>query len=166
MRRESGKYRSETDRQQGWRHTKDRGDVTELQFMVETKKRRYPTAKPFGENLHYDVLVDARWKIFRVQVKLGGAKRYNGYAVRSAWQTTHKSIPYSIKDADILAAQIDGKGIWYLIPVRALGGRKIIHLYPFGCARGSRRFEKYLEAWWLLEKKKRRKKKNNKRKPR
>jgi hypothetical protein len=128
--------------------------------MLESKKRKYPVAAPFGDNLHYDVLVDARWKIFRVQVKLGGAKHRNGYAVRSAWRTTRKSISYSLKDADILAALIDGKGIWYLIPVRTLGGRKVIHLYPFGCTKGSRRFEKYREAWWLLEQKKGKKKRN------
>ena len=130
--------------------------------MLESKKRKYPVATPFGDNLHYDVLVDARWKIFRVQVKLGGAKHRNGYAVRSAWRTTRKSISYSLQDADILAALIDGKGIWYLIPVRTLGGRKVIHLYPFGCTKGSRRFEKYREAWWLLEPKKSKKKRKKK----
>ena len=154
---------SVSDQPLGWQG-KDRGDITELEFIVESKKRRYPVAKPVGDNQHYDALVDARWKIFRVQVKLSGAKHWNGYAVRSAWQTTGgRSVAYLPKDADILAALIDGKGIWYLIPVRALGGRKIIHLYPFGSAkRGARRFEKYREAWWLLEKKNQKKKKKKK----
>jgi len=149
---------SVSDQPLGWRG-KDRGDITELEFIVESKKRRYPVAKPVGDNQHYDALVDARWKIFRVQVKLAGAKHHHGYAVRSAWRTTHKTVSYRPKDADILAALIPGHGIWYLIPTRALKGRKVIHLYPFGCTKGPRSFEKYREAWWLLEKKKKNKKK-------
>jgi hypothetical protein len=137
-------------------HTKDRGDLTELEFMVEAKARKYPVAKPFGDNQHYDVLVDAAWKIWKVQVKLGGARHHRGYTVRSSWRTSWKQVSYSAKDADFLAVLIDGEGIWYLIPVRALGGRKTIHLYPFGCRKdGKKRFEKYKEAWWLLEKTKR-----------
>jgi hypothetical protein len=151
----------ESNQPQGWQG-KDRGDITELEFMLETKKRRYPVAKPVGDNLHYDVLVDARWKIFRVQVKLAGAKHQNGYAVRSCWRTTHQSISYSTKDADLIAALIDGKGIWYLIPTRALRGRKVIGLYPYGATKGPRRFEKYREAWWLLEKKRKKNKKRAK----
>jgi len=40
-------------------HTKDRGDLTEMEFMVEAKRRGYPVGKPFGDNQHYDVLLDA-----------------------------------------------------------------------------------------------------------
>jgi hypothetical protein len=146
----------ECPRHMGLVHTKDRGDLTELEFMVAAKRRRYPVGKPFGDNQHYDVLVDAWWKIWRVQVKLGGARHHRGYTVRSSWRTSWKQVSYSPKDVDFLAVLIDGKGIWYLIPVRALGGRKTIHLYPFGCRKdGKKRFEKYKEAWWLLEGKKR-----------
>jgi hypothetical protein len=136
-------------------HTKDRGDLTELEFIVEAKKRGFPVGKPYGDNQHYDVLLDAAWKVWKVQVKLGGSRHYRGYTVRSSWRTSWKQIAYSPKDVDFVAALIGGEGIWYLIPVRALGGRKTIHLYPFGSRRGSsRRFEKYREAWGLLEEKK------------
>jgi len=137
-------------------HTKDRGDLTELEFMVEGHRRQFVVAKTHGDNEHYDVFVDAGApRVWRVQVKLSGGRHHRGYMVRSSWRSSHRQHAYSPKEVDFLAALIDGKGIWYLIPVRALGGRKTIHLYPFGARRGAlKRFEKYREAWWLLEGKK------------
>jgi len=53
----------------------------------------------------------------------------------------------------IQCARTRGTRIWYVIPVRALGGRLTINLYPFGCRKdGEERFEKYREAWRLLGK--------------
>jgi hypothetical protein len=66
-------------------------------------------------------------------------------------------MPYTIDQVDFLAVAIQcartkGKRIWYVIPVRALGGRLHINLYPYGCRRdGEERFEKYKEAWKRLE---------------
>jgi hypothetical protein len=62
-----------------------------------------------------------------------------------------RQMPYTPSQVDFLVVTIVGKGIWYVIPVRALEGRLTIHLYPFGSRRGSRnRFEKYRRAWSLL----------------
>jgi hypothetical protein len=66
-------------------------------------------------------------------------------------------VPYTIEQIDFLAVVIQcartrGKRIWYVIPVRALGGRLHINLYPYGCRKdGEERFEKYKEAWDRLE---------------
>jgi hypothetical protein len=65
-------------------------------------------------------------------------------------------MPYTLKQIDFLAAvfsgqRTHGQQIWYLIPVRALGGRLGITLYPFGTRRDRHsQFEKYREAWTLL----------------
>jgi hypothetical protein len=67
-------------------------------------------------------------------------------------------MPYTSKQIDFLAVMLQGKRmrgqrIWYLIPVRALGGRLHINLYPFGRRKdGEQPFEKYREAWGLLDK--------------
>jgi hypothetical protein len=61
-------------------------------------------------------------------------------------------VPYSVKDVDFLVAYISSLKVWYVIPIRALGGRLTIKLYPLGSRRDSERhFEKYREAWELLE---------------
>jgi hypothetical protein len=66
-------------------------------------------------------------------------------------------MPYLPSKVDFLAIVILGTDIWYLIPVRALARRLMVRVYPFGGdPRGSRRHEKYREAWNLLQPKKRR----------
>jgi hypothetical protein len=132
-------------------HTKDRGDLTEMRFMVAATRRGLVVAKPYGDNEKYDLIVDAGWRMWRVQVKGTGATHHRGFAVRSSWRTSMRQMPYTPSQVDFLVVTIVGKRIWYVIPVRALEGRLTIHLYPFGSRRGSRnRFEKYRAAWRLM----------------
>jgi len=135
----------------GRNHTKDRGDLAEMQFMVAVTLLGFCVAKPYGDNERYDLLVDTGRRVWRVQVKSTAARHHRGFAVRSSWRTSYRQRPYTPTQVDFLAVTIVGKRIWYLIPVRALAGRLTIHLYPFGSRRGSRNsFEKYREAWYLL----------------
>jgi hypothetical protein len=139
-------------------HTKHVGEMAEMQFMLDAAARGFGVSRPFGNNERYDVIVDALRRLWRVQVKASGARHHKGFAVRACWRTTGKHMPYTSKQIDFLAVMIQdkrmrGQRIWYLIPVRALGGRLRINLYPFGCRKdGEMRFEKYREAWELLEK--------------
>jgi hypothetical protein len=139
-------------------HAKHVGEMAEMQFMLDAAERGFGVSRPFGNNERYDVIVDAPRRLWRVQVKASGARHHKGFAVRACWRTTRKHMPYTSKQIDFLAVVIQGKRmrgqrIWYLIPVRALGGRLTINLYPFGCRKdGEQRFEKYREAWGLLEK--------------
>jgi hypothetical protein len=134
------------------------GEMAEMQFMLDAARRRFGVAKPFGNNERYDVILDAPRRLWRVQVKASGASHHRGFAVRACWRTTRKHMPYTSKQIDFLAVVVQGRRmrgrrIWCLIPVRALGGRLTINLYPFGCRKdGEERFEKYREAWDLLGK--------------
>jgi hypothetical protein len=137
-------------------NSKHVGEVAEMEFMLEAARRRFGVSRPFANNQRYDVILDALRRLWRVQVKASGARHHAGFAVRACWRTTRKHMPYTSKQIDFLAVVVQGKGmhgkrIWYLIPVRALGGRLTINLYPFGCRKdGEKRFEKYREAWGLL----------------
>jgi hypothetical protein len=140
----------------GRNNSKHVGEIAEMQFMLEAARRGFGVARPFANNQRYDVILDAPRRLWRVQVKASGAEHHAGFAVRACWRTTHKHMPYTSKQIDFLAVVIQGRRmlgrrIWYLIPVRALGGRLHINLYPFGCRKdGEQRFEKYREAWGLL----------------
>jgi hypothetical protein len=140
----------------GRNNTKHVGEMAEMQFMLDAARRRFGVARPFGNNERYDVIVDAPRRLWRVQVKASGASHHRGFSVRSCWRTTRKHMPYTSRQIDFLAVVIQGRRmrgrrIWYLIPLRALGGRLHINLYPFGCGKdGEERFEKYREAWRLL----------------
>jgi hypothetical protein len=146
-----GKGNRGTGKSGGGSHSKDRGDLTEMRFMVVATRRGLVVSKPYGDNEKYDLIVDAGWKMWRVQVKGTAATHHRGFAVRSSWRTSMRQMPYTPSQVDFLVVMIVEKQIWYVIPVRALEGRLTIHLYPFGSRRGSRnRFEKYRGAWSLL----------------
>jgi hypothetical protein len=137
-------------------NSKHRGNLAEMKFMLKAASLGMGVAKPYGDNERYDVLVDAGGRFRRVQVKSSGARHHRGFTVRACWRTSRGHRPYTAAQIDFLAAVIAGTDIWYVIPVRALRGRLTIHLYPFGCRRGSKEeFEKYRERWQLLEGKRR-----------
>ena len=50
------------------------GTILELQFAAECIRRGAVVSQPFGDNAHYDFLVDVRAKIYRVQVKAASPK--------------------------------------------------------------------------------------------
>jgi hypothetical protein len=137
--------------------SQNRGDVSEMQFMIQASNRGFGVAKPYGHNARYDVILDAgRRRLLRVQVKGSGCWRQNGFSVDTCWRTSRGRMPYTAEQIDFLAAvyngrKAHGRQIWYVIPVRALGGRLNIALYPFGTRRDRHPpFEKYRDAWKLL----------------
>lgn len=137
--------------------SKHRGDVAEMQFMIEAKNRGFGVSKPFGDNERYDLILDGgRRRLWRVQVKSSASVHHNGFAVRACWRTSGKHLPYTRAHIDFLAVVIRNRKpvgglIWYVIPVRAVGGRLTINLYPFGGRRDCEmRLERYREAWGLL----------------
>jgi len=123
-----------------------------MMFMVKATTKGLAVAKPFGESYRYDFIVDSGKRTWRVQVKSSTARHWRAYTVNCYWKTTRKHMPYLPSEVDFLAVLILGTDIWYLIPVRALGGRLMVRVYPFGGdPRGSRRFEKYRDAWHQLQ---------------
>jgi hypothetical protein len=137
---------------------KQLGELAEMMFMVKASIKGMVVAKPYGETQRYDFLVDSGKRTWRVQVKSSSCTHWRAFTVNAYWKTTRKHLPYLPSKVDFLAVAILGTDIWYLIPVRALAGRLMVRVYPFGGdPRGSRRFEKYRDAWHLLNPKKQRK---------
>src|ERR1700722_20863357 len=131
--------------------------------MIEAKNRGFGVSKPFGDNERYDLILDGgQRRLWRVQVKSSASVHHNGFAVRACWRSSRKHLPYTAALIDFMAVVIQSKRvperlIWYVIPVRALGGRLTINLYPFGGRRDCElRLEKYRDAWGLLGRARRR----------
>jgi len=121
-----------------------------MEFMLQAHSRGFPVGKPFGDNEHYDVMVDARIRIWRVQVKLATHYRNQTFCVRSHWSGYRHIQPYTPDDIDFLAAFVQPHDVWYLIPATVIKGRLMLNLYPCGARRSAGEFEKYREAWHLL----------------
>jgi len=129
------------------------GSVAEMAFMLRASLRGCAVAKPFGEAEHYDVLVDARTHIWRVQVKIATPQKHNGFSFRSCWAGYKGLVPYTPEEIDFLAAFIRQHDIWYLIPATEIKGRLLLNVHPFGTLRhrqNTHEFEKFREAWPLL----------------
>jgi hypothetical protein len=127
------------------------GDLAELDFMLQAANRGFGVAKPFGDNEHYDVMVDAGGRIWRVQVKCAIDSHRGHFQVPSHWTTSKRLVAYTPADIDLLAAFIRPHSIWYLIPIKAIRGRLVLALHPFGARRRPvNNFEPYREAWHLL----------------
>lgn len=126
------------------------GDLAELEFMLQAASRGFPVGRPFGDNEPYDVWVDARTRIWRVQVKTATHYRNQTYCLHSHWSRHKHLASYTPADIDFLAGYIRRHQVWYLIPATAIQGRLTLNLYPCGARRSAGRFEKYREAWHLL----------------
>jgi hypothetical protein len=131
---------------------KQRGELAEMMFMVKASTKGLVVSKPYGDSNRYDFIVDSCQRTWRVQVKSTASTRLHGYRVSVHWNAYRKHVPYQPSDVDFLAVLITGTDVWYVIPTRALRGRLMIRVFPFGGrSRGSPRLERYREAWHLLQ---------------
>lgn len=60
--------------------------MAEMQFILDATRKGFGVAKPYGDNEHYDVVVDSGGKLWRVQVKSTAATHHRGFSVRSSWR--------------------------------------------------------------------------------
>ena len=123
---------------------KRQGEIAELAFFHKASSLGYAVAKPYGDSLPYDFLLDARGRLVRVQVKSVSVADRGSYRVACSGGGARKH-PYSPREVDILAAYVLPHDAWYLIPVRAISPRVAIRLCPHRPSR--RRFERFREAW-------------------
>jgi hypothetical protein len=130
---------------------KQRGEAAEARFLAKAIGLGLAVSRPWGENYRYDFIVEGRRKLHRVQVKSVWARRSRRW--RTYWVSASRGndskTAYGATEIDFLVVLVSPERAWYVIPVRALAGRKAIRLgsnHPQ--SRGL--FEKYREAWGLL----------------
>jgi len=141
-----------------WDHFKtfkERGEWVELLFMAAAALHGYHVLKPWGETLEYDVGIEQRGRLLRVQVKSSTARNGTGYLCqfRRNYLVTE---PYSIDELDIFATYVIPEKVWYLIPasVILLPTIKVaVTLCPVTALKKNRYlYEHYRESWGLLGK--------------
>ena len=123
---------------------KRRGDGTEAAFLALACDLDFRTAKPWGDNDPYDVLVGMGRGFWRVQVKRATPDRPGEYLAKAA---SHGR-PYTKGEVDFIAAHVVDENIWYIVPVEAFEGRLSLYLHPRPGSKA--KYEKYREAWCLL----------------
>src|SRR5258708_34112822 len=63
----------------GFRNFKERGEWVELQFMAQALRKKLRVSKPWGDSGSYDVGIEHRGRLLRVQVKSTSYRLSNGY---------------------------------------------------------------------------------------
>ena len=129
------------------KNQKQRGEWAEMRFLARVSELGLTVIRPWGDSLHYDMVVESDGCLLRVQVKSSTCKRNNSYFVN-----LHGSSHYYTKaDFDFIAAYIIALDLWYIIPAEAaLRGRDKLCMTP-GSPKA--RYEPYREAWHLLKEK-------------
>jgi len=142
---------------------KQRGEWVELLFMAQAAMHGYHVLKPSGDSLPYDVGIEQRGGLLRVQVKSSSHRKGSGYVgrFRRGNGNSRGGVQrYDCSEVDLFALYLLQPQIWYLIPAEKVlepTPKLQIRLYPDAPPRPGRRkpdhdYECYREAWGLLTK--------------
>lgn len=132
------------------------GERVECGFMHAALLRDFSVAKPFGDSMGYDVIVDSggaygKGRLWRVQVRTAMKKKeWGGYKV-NATRGSKPKVPMTSRDADILAIWVGDYETWYLVPVELFAPTTVVCVYP-DHKNSKGKWEAYREAWRLLRK--------------
>ena len=125
---------------------KRRGEAAEAEFIARATGLGFTVLTPWGESDSYDAVIDHGLGFWRAQVKSAASYYCGQYFMRAGGSGE----PYTNKDIDFLAGHVVPENLWYILPIEAFAGVKMLHFNPHGGRRRSK-YEKYREAWCLLD---------------
>ena len=111
---------------------KQEGLKTEMQCQTYFIERDMGVSVPLGDNLRYDIIVDYKGMLFRVQVKKASMNLVDSniisFSCRSCTLNTKgcKNSKYNADEIDCFATFWDGQ--CYIIPVQEASATKNLHL--------------------------------------
>lgn len=128
------------------RHPKLRGEWAEVHFLARASELGLRVAKPYGDCLPYDFIVEHRGRMFRVQVK--STSYHNpGCGSYQCLVRPPRRPRYPSDALDFFAAYVIPEDVWYIIPYPEITSTANISLDP----RSQRNpYRQYREAWDLL----------------
>ena len=108
-----------------------RGDINELQCILDFQKRGYYCSIPFSGSCRYDVVVDINNHLYRIQCKSSSYKEEEGVLAMSATrQTTNTSTTtrykYTKEEIDFFYTSWNNYG--FLIPVTEVSTSKYLRI--------------------------------------
>jgi PD-(D/E)XK endonuclease len=125
---------------------KERGEWAELCFMARAAGEGLRVSKPYGDSSRYDVGVEHRGPIWRVQVKSTIYRRRNGEYSLNVMGPKRKK--YARGTVDFFAIYLIPVDAWYIIPYAVVGRKNLsLHFTPHS---PRHKYAKYREAWELL----------------
>ena len=131
-------------------NTKLTGERSEAAFLQRASALGFGVAKPWGDSLRYDFILDNGQRLWRVQVKCTETIRARAYETRATYSVGKGRAVYTRKDIDFVAAHLVPLDLWYLVPVDVCTPAPMLRFYPHRKAKRMR-LEKYRELWSQLK---------------
>lgn len=131
----------------GLRLPKRQGEWAEAVFLARAIREGLCVTRPWGDSARYDFIVDCDGQLLRIQVKSTAHQKRGHYCFMNSSADYRKF--YSAKEVDYLALYVIPLDLWYIIPMRKVGRRHAIPVYP-NVARSRGRFERFRNRWALL----------------
>jgi hypothetical protein len=151
---ESSRKRRNTPRKQSSPkprpNTKQTGERSEAAFLHRASALGFGVAKPWGDSLRYDFILDNGERLWRIQIKCTESIRAQAYETRATYTTGKGRAVYTNHDTDFIAAHIVPLDIWYILPVAVCTPAPMLRFYPHRQAK-QMRLEKYRELWTQLK---------------
>jgi hypothetical protein len=132
------------------KNTKITGERSEAAFLHRASNLGFGVAKPWGDSLRYDFILDNGTRLYRIQVKCTESIRARAYETRATYTVGKGRAVYTRADVDFLAAHVVPLDIWYILPVEVCTPAPMLRFYPHRTAK-KMRLEPYREAWHLLQ---------------
>ena len=110
--------------------TQQKGIITEMQVATYLLQLGYNVSQPLCQDSKYDLIVDVKGKLLRLQVKTSRLASPTSITFNCRTTTTNvrncKSRRYSDTEVDFFATYWDGKV--YLVPISECSTQKSLHL--------------------------------------
>jgi len=97
-------------------HFKQRGEWAELLFMARAAEQGLSIVRPWGDSSPYDVAIEHRGYLLRVQIK---STRCHHTAGAYKCHIDSNGVPYREGMLDFIAAYVIPAQVWYIIPFDA-----------------------------------------------
>jgi hypothetical protein len=131
-------------------NTKQTGERSEAAFLHRASTLGFGVAKPWGDSLRYDFILDNGERLWRIQIKCTESIRAQAYETRATYSIGKGRAVYTNCDTDFIAAHIVPLDIWYILPVAVCSPQPMLRFYPHRQAK-KMRLEKYRELWTQLK---------------
>lgn len=108
-----------------------RGDVNELQCILDFQKRGYYCSIPFSGSCRYDVIVDINDKLYKIQCKSSTYSENEGVLKMNATHSTtntQKTTRYIYSDNEVDYFYTSWKEYGFLIPIQEVSTEKYLRV--------------------------------------
>ena len=108
-----------------------RGDINELQCILDFQKRGYYCSIPFSGSCRYDLIVDINDKLYKIQCKASSYAEDEGVLKMSATRSTtntQRTVKYTYSEKEVDYFYTSWKEYGFLIPINEVSTEKYLRV--------------------------------------